>query len=207
MSGVVSACKAAALMLSAGLMTVAAGAALASSDNNKPKNVSCPATHAGLRAALVSAVKVHKTQNMWAVAVNRGGVVCAVAFSGAKLSDQWLLSRQIAAAKAFTANGLSNSPAQKFTTAQLYDAVQPGGPLYGLAAGNPVDPDKAYDGPQSRWGTARDPMVGKIVGGTITFGGGTPIQKGSQIVGGVGVSGDTAANDQKVSDTVAGTLK
>ncbi|WP_200840502.1 heme-binding protein [Geminicoccus flavidas] len=180
---------------------------MASSDNNKPKNVSCPATHAGLRAALVSAVKVHKTQNMWAVAVNRGGVVCAVAFSGAKLSDQWLLSRQIAAAKAFTANGLSNSPAQKFTTAQLYDAVQPGGPLYGLAAGNPVDPDKAYDGPQSRWGTARDPMVGKIVGGTITFGGGTPIQKGSQIVGGVGVSGDTAANDQKVSDTVAGTLK
>jgi len=207
MGGLSTACRAVTLTLTAGLMTVAAGAASAASGKDRHEGVSCPATHAGLRAALVNAVRKHGTQNMWAVVVNRGGVVCAVAFSGGKLSDQWLLSRQIAAAKAFTTNGLSNSPAQKFTTAQLYDAVQPGGPLYGLAAGNPVDPDEAYAGPQSRWGTARDPMIGEIVGGTITFGGGTPIQKGSQIVGGVGVSGDTADNDQKVSDTVAAALK
>jgi uncharacterized protein GlcG (DUF336 family) len=170
-------------------------------------HVNCPVSHAGLQAALRSAVAAKKTFNMWGVVVNRTGVVCAVAFSGSKLTDQWLLSRQIAAAKAFTTNGLSNSPSQKFTTAQLDAAVQPGGGLFGLAFGNPVDPAKAYAGPQSRWGTSRDPMVGEIVGGTITFGGGTPLEQRGKIVGGIGVSGDTAANDQRVSDAVAAALK
>jgi uncharacterized protein GlcG (DUF336 family) len=139
----------------------------------------------------------------WAVVVNRSGVVCAVAYSGPNLLSQWLLSRQIAAAKAFTANGLSNSPSQTFTTAQLYDAVQPGGSLFGLAAGNPSDPAKLYKGPQSAWGTADDPLVGQIVGGTITFGGGTVVIRGGKINGAVGVSGNTAANDQLVSDALA----
>jgi uncharacterized protein GlcG (DUF336 family) len=49
-------------------------------------------------------------------------------------------------------------------------------------------------------------MVGQIVGGTITFGGGSPINRGGQVRGAVGVSGDTAANDQLVSDLVADTL-
>jgi Haem-degrading len=138
--------------------------------------------------------------------VNRRGVVCAVAFSGPNLSSQWLLSRQIAAAKAFTANGLSNSPAQAFTTAQLFPFVQDGQPLNGLSAGNPIDPAKAYKGPQGNWGAANDLMVGEIVGGTITFGGGTVIIRNNAIVGAVGVSGDSAANDQIVSDAVAGAL-
>ena len=57
----------------------------------------------------------------------------------------------------FTTNGLSTSPAQTFTTAQLYDLVEPvTGPLFGLEAGNPVDTEAAYKGPQRRWGTAND---------------------------------------------------
>ena len=94
---------------------------------------------------------------------------------------------QIAAAKAFTANGLSSSRSQSFTTAALYAAVQPGGPLFGLDAGNPVDTSVAYKGPQRDWGTAEDPMVGHIVGGTITFGGGDPLFVGNAVVGGIGV--------------------
>ena len=39
--------------------------------------------------------------------MNLAGVVCAVAFSGPDSDSQWLLSRRIAAAKAFTANGFA----------------------------------------------------------------------------------------------------
>ena len=49
-------------------------------------------------------------------------------------------------------------------------------------------------------------MVGQIVGGTITIGGGTPIKKNNPIAGGVGVSGDAGANDQLISDSVAAAL-
>jgi uncharacterized protein GlcG (DUF336 family) len=171
----------------------------------------CPVTHRELQISLKKVVANTSVPDdfglpMWAVVVNRGGVVCAVAFSGSGLFDQWLLSRQIAAAKAFTTNGLSTSVGQALTTAALDPLVQPGGPLFGLAAGNPSDPAKIYKGPQSKWGTADDPMVGQIVGGTITFGGGTPLDKNGKIVGGVGVSGDTAARDQAVSDALAADL-
>jgi uncharacterized protein GlcG (DUF336 family) len=166
--------------------------------------LSCSTSWGNLRSKLQAAVTPGSTY--WGVVVNRNGVVCAVAFSGPNLLSQWLLSRQIAAAKAFTANGLSNSPAQTFTTAQLDAAVQPGGPLFGLASGNPGDPAKLYKGPQHKWGTAQDPMVGEMVGGTITFGGGTVIIRGNAIRGAVGVSGDSAANDQIVSDKLASTL-
>ena len=66
-----------------------------------------------------------------------------------------------------------------------------------------MDAAKAYKGPQSNWGRPNDPMVGEIVGGTITFGGGTPVKRSGKFAGAVGVSGDTAVNDQLVSDAVA----
>jgi len=73
-------------------------------------------------------------------------------------------------------------------------------------AGNPVDTAAAYKGPQSNWGTEVDPMVGQIIGGTITFGGGSPLISGSAVVGGIGVSGDTAARDQAVADALKAAL-
>lgn len=182
---------------------VLAGGAVTTTPAAATGGLNCPFTHSSLKQALKSAVSSIGTNNMWAVAVNRTGVVCAVAFSGTQFADQWLLSRQVAAAKAFTSNGLSTDPGAGFTTADLYDLVQPGGPLFGLAAGNPLDPAKAYKGPQSRWGTANDPMVGEVVGGTITFGGGTPIKRNGKFAGAVGVSGDTAENDQLVSNAIA----
>jgi uncharacterized protein GlcG (DUF336 family) len=171
-------------------------------DNDGP--VDCPVTFQALRAALRDADMADSTglnNHYWAVVVNRGGAVCAVAFSGQNRGAQWLLSRQIAAAKAFTANGLSLDGAP-LSTAQLYPWVQPGAPgnpLFGLAGGNPVSPKDAYDGPYSQFGTRNDPMVGRRVGGTITFGGGLGLYAGTAAIGGLGLSGDTACADHSTA--------
>ena len=171
---------------------------------------SCPVAHDALRGALdraVESVSSGFNNEMWAVVVDRAGVVCAVAFSGESRDDQWLLSRQIAAAKAFTANGLSldidGSGSGPLSTAQLYALVQPRGSLFGLEAGNPLDPQAAYAGPIGRFGKPNDPMVGKRVGGTITFGGGVGLYRGrTQAVGGLGLSGDTACADDEIARKV-----
>ena len=44
--------------------------------------------------------------NMWGVIVDPSGIVCAVAFSGANYTSQWLGSRAIAAQKANTGNSV-----------------------------------------------------------------------------------------------------
>lgn len=164
----------------------------------------CPTSHQTLKSQLIAADAADTTglnNHFWAVVVNRGGVVCAVAFSGTSTDSQWLLSRQIAAAKAFTANGLSLDGAP-LSTGQLYPWVQPGAPanpLFGLAAGNPVSPADAYQGSVEHFGTKNDPMVGKRVGGTITFGGGLALYDGATAIGGLGLSGDTACADHSTA--------
>jgi uncharacterized protein GlcG (DUF336 family) len=171
-------------------------------DEDEP--VACPVTFSQLRSALRDADTADSTglnNHYWAVVVNRAGVVCAVAFSGQARDAQWLLSRQIAAAKAFTANGLSLDGAP-ISSAQLYPWVQPGAPanpLFGLAFGNPVSPNDAYSGSYGDFGTRNDPMIGKRVGGTITFGGGLGLYTGSNAIGGVGLSGDTACADHSTA--------
>ncbi len=89
--------------------------------------------------------------NMWGTIVDDSGIVCAVAFSGANYTSQWLGSRVICAQKANTGNAFSlgnNSMPGKnglaLSTANLYSAVQPGGSLYGLQHSNPVDTGVAY---------------------------------------------------------------
>jgi uncharacterized protein GlcG (DUF336 family) len=170
----------------------------------EPGTGGCPVSQRTLRYNLLVADADDHTgldNHYWAVVVNREGTVCAVAYSGPSRDAQWLLSRQIAAAKAFTANGLSldNAP---LSTAQLYPWVQPGAPgnpLFGLAAGNPVSPDAAYQGPYDHFGTKDDPMIGKRVGGTITFGGGLGLYSGTNAIGGLGLSGDTACADHSTA--------
>lgn len=170
-------------------------------DNNA---VDCPVSFQDLRSALREADTADSTglnNHYWAVVVNRAGVVCAVAFSASDRGGQWLLSRQIAAAKAFTANGLSLDGAP-LSSGQLYAWVQPGAPanpLFGLAGGNPVSPDAAYSGPYQQFGTRNDPMVGRRVGGTITFGGGLALYQGNTALGGLGLSGDTACADHSTA--------
>src|SRR5579862_9322851 len=89
--------------------------------------------------------------DMWATVVNRDGIVCAVAFTGANRGSQWPGSRLISAQKANTANAFS-LPGLALSTANLWAAVQPGGSLYGLQHSNPVDTGVAYKGPASNFG-------------------------------------------------------
>src|SRR5262245_17612377 len=134
---------------------------------------------------------------MWATIVDRDGVVGAVAFSGNNRGDQWPGSRVISAQKANTANAFSLD-GLALSTANLYTATQPGGSLFGLQESNPVDTALAYAGKAQRFGTAKDPMVGKRIGGVNVFGGGLALYSDKK-VGAVGVSGDSSCADHNVA--------
>jgi uncharacterized protein GlcG (DUF336 family) len=149
---------------------------------------------------------------MWGVVVNRNGTVCAVAFSGSNAKSQWLVSRSIAASKAWTANGLSFG-SKLFATSQLFDLTQPNNPkgtLYGVGFGsNPEDAADIYKGPISAWGQGgivQDPLVGRRVGGFISFGGGVALVNNGPI-GALGVSGDSACRDDAYARKVREILK
>ena len=182
------------------------------------------ADYATFKAALASAVGATGNGglgfNMWGTIVARDGTICAVAFSGTHLRDQWLASRVISAQKAATTNSLSLGAVSgastkgqlALSTANLYSATQPGGSLYGLSDSNPVAAAGAYGdainpstgafiGPSNTltYGTATDPMVGQVIGGINVFGGGLALYNGSNRVGGVGVSGDTSCTDHMVA--------
>src|SRR3990172_7142167 len=60
--------------------------------------------------------------DMWGTVVNRDGVVCAVAFTGADRGSQWPGSRVISPQKANTANSFS-LPGFALSTANLYSAT------------------------------------------------------------------------------------
>jgi uncharacterized protein GlcG (DUF336 family) len=134
---------------------------------------------------------------MWSAVVDRTGVLCSVISSN---PDAWPGSRSIAIAKASTANDFSNSKLA-LSTANLYSFTQPAntntsssivfpaGSLYGLNNSNPFNP---FFQPQ---GTG----AGQVPGGIITFGGGVPLYQNGQVIGGLGVSGDTACADHAVA--------
>src|SRR5271165_656950 len=137
--------------------------------------------------------------DMWATVVNRDGVVCAVAFTGADRGSQWPGSRVISAQKANTANAFS-LPALALSTANLYSAVQPGGSLFGLQASNPVNTSVAYGGDPKNYGQANDPMVGGRIGGVNVFGGGLALYNAKgKLIGAVGVSGDSSCADHNIA--------
>jgi uncharacterized protein GlcG (DUF336 family) len=154
-----------------------------------------------LRSVLVDVVKQGQPANTglgnheWAAVVNRDGLVCAVAFSGPDRGAQWPGSRAIAAEKANTANALSK-PDFALSTANLYFASQPGESLFSLVTSAPPNPQAAYAGSPSDFGSPNDPMVGKPIGGIIVFGGGLPLyDRQGKLVGGLGLSGDTSCAD------------
>jgi len=169
-------------------------------------------TYSQLQAALAAATNTESSglnMNMWGTVVDRDGVVCAVAFTGVNRGAQWPGSRVISAQKANTANSFSldatahsgsNGGALALSTANLFSAVQPGGSLFGLQESNPVDTGVAYKGPSQNYGAPNDPMVGSKIGGVNVFGGGLALYaKGGQILGAVGVSGDTSCTDHNVA--------
>jgi uncharacterized protein GlcG (DUF336 family) len=144
--------------------------------------------------------------HMWAAVVDREGIVIAVCYCGPSLGDQWPGSRAIAIEKANTANALS-LPNFAFSTGNLYSGAQPGGFLYGILETNPVDTATMYVGDPKSYGSPRDPMVGKKASGIVVFGGGLALYSGSNIVGALGVSGDTSGADHNIAWRVRKALK
>jgi uncharacterized protein GlcG (DUF336 family) len=159
-------------------------------------------THAQLHAALTAAREKANggfNLDMWGTVVNRDGVVCAVAFTGANRGSQWPGSRVISAQKANTANAFS-LPQLALSTANLYSATQPGGSLFGLQASNPVNTHVAYRGESKHYGQSDDPMTGGKIGGVNVFGGGLALYNANrELIGGIGVSGDSSCADHNIS--------
>ncbi len=200
------------LTLANGSRTVSARSAAASgalSDTPQNRCHLLPSWSA-LRAALADAQQATNGGlgfHMWGTIVDRDGVVCAVAFTGANRGQQWPGSRVISAQKANTANAFS-LPHFALSTANLYTAVQPGGSLYGLQHSNPVSTDVAYAGDADRFGQRRDPMVGRRIGGVNVFGGGLGLySEAGRLLGGLGVSGDTSCADHNIAYRARHTLK
>ena len=136
---------------------------------------------------------------MWGTIVNRAGEVCSIARTGKEVGDQWPGSRVISAQKANTANSFS-LPGLALSTANLYSAVQPSGSLFGLQESNPVDTSVAYGGTTANFGTAKDPLISKRIGGVNVFGGGLALYNpAGKLVGAIGVSGDSSCADHNIA--------
>jgi uncharacterized protein GlcG (DUF336 family) len=159
-------------------------------------------SHDALHAALSAARDQSNggfNLDMWGTIVNRDGVVCAVAFTGSNRGSQWPGSRVISAQKANTANAFS-LPQLALSTANLYSATQPGGSLFGLQASNPVNTRVAYRGESTNYGQSNDPMTGGKIGGVNVFGGGLALYDARhELIGAVGVSGDSSCADHNIA--------
>jgi uncharacterized protein GlcG (DUF336 family) len=167
---------------------------------------------AALQGALTAALKSVAPggngglgNHMWGTIVDQDGVVCAVTFTGDDRNSQWPGSRVISAQKANTAASF-NLPAglggtvDALSTANLWTQAQPGGSLFGLQFSNPVDTKTAYKGEPKNYGTSKDPMVGKRIGGVNVFGGGLGLyDTDGNKVGAIGVSGDTSCADHNIA--------
>jgi len=164
----------------------------------------CPVDHAKLQAALRARVKPSGgpanggfENHEWATVVSRDGTVCAVVFSGMAPTDQWPGSRLISVEKATSANAFSIK-SMALATANLFALGQPGQSLFGITTASPPSPD-ASAGDAAQFGAPNDPMMGKRIGGVIVFGGGVALYDGNDVVGGLGVSGDSACADHNVA--------
>lgn len=159
-------------------------------------------SHADLKTALTKARQEANggfNLDMWGTIVNGDGEVCAVAFTGNNRNDQWPGSRVISAQKANTSAAFS-LPKLALSTANIFSAVQPGGSLYGLQFSNPVNTKVAYRGNPENNGQENDPMVGGRIGGVNVFGGGLPLYNTSgQLLGALGVSGDSSCADHNIA--------
>jgi uncharacterized protein GlcG (DUF336 family) len=166
---------------------------------------SCPVNHARLTQALKQSVKASGgptnggfDNNEWAAVVNNQGTICAVTFSGHAVADQWLGSRAIAAEKANTAISVSLQQ-MALSTANLYAGAESGGPLYSLITTAPPLPALLSAGEPQTYGTPQDPYLGQHLGGVVVFGGGLALYENGNLVGALGVSGDTSCADHNVA--------
>src|SRR5262245_35403814 len=127
---------------------------------------------------------------MWGAVVNRDGEICAFATSTSDPTQVWPGSEAIAKSKAYTANAFSLD-SLALSTAMLYTFTQPGHSLSSLGQSN----------------LALGNLVPrKSTTGLIFFGGGVPLYKDGKIIGGLGISGDTASCDHEIAKRVRNLL-
>src|SRR5437762_9958975 len=122
---------------------------------------------------------------MWVAVVNRAGHLCGFVTSTSDPSQVWPGSQAIAKAKAYTANAFSLD-ILALSTARLYTFTQPGHSLNSLGQSNLFDP--SFLAPP----TGQSGGQHQIAGGLIFFGGGLALYKNGSVIGGLGISGDTA---------------
>jgi uncharacterized protein GlcG (DUF336 family) len=183
--------------------TTQPGVAAAATDTPAPDDMGCKQVPAAddLRNLLKQAPGLGEAGGLaggrksWAAVVDRKGRVCAVVTNTDDPTDGWPGSRGIAMAKAYTANAFSTNDSP-LSTARLYTLSQPGHSLWGIAAGNPLDP-ACLNAPGDD--LKNQP---RVCGGSIAFGGGLPLYRGNIKVGGLGVSGDTACTDHEIAKRV-----
>ena len=178
-------------MVAALAMAATTGAFAQDNQGNQPAGCSLsPSVVSKVLGQLASVVQLSNgglfsPNRMWAAVVDRQGVLCGVRRSD---PDAWPGSRDIAIAKAFTANAFSGHTLA-LSTANLYGPTQPGGSLYGLNNSNPFNANFNAQGSGN----------GSAVGGIITFGGGVALYSNGQVIGGLGVSGDTSCADHAIA--------
>jgi len=191
------------------ILSVAVASVLLSATAYAAPNNDCKSlpSHTELEEALTAAISVKNgalDYDMWATVVNRYGAVCAVvkainAETGNAEADPWPGSRVISAQKANTANSFSSRQVS-WSSASLYGVSQPGGSLFGLQESNPVDTRAAYRGNSKHYGASNDPMNGLKIGGVNVFGGGLALYNAAgDVIGALGVSGDTSCADHNVA--------
>ena len=133
---------------------------------------------------------------MWGAIVNEDGEICGFVTSSDDPRETLPVSQAIAKAKAYTANSVSTIHLP-LSTARLYTLSQPGHSLFGLNDSNPFNPKFLAPTSGSGGGT------GQIAGGIITFGGGVPLYNSDgEIIGALGVSGDTSCADHEIAKRV-----
>jgi uncharacterized protein GlcG (DUF336 family) len=163
-------------------------------------NCSALPGESALKAALIAAGGnnaggLFNGRRMWAAVVNRDGEICGYVTSTADPSQVWPGSQAIAKAKAYTANAFSLD-SLALSTARLYTFTQPGHSLNSLGQSNLFN-SSSLAPPTGQGGGNH-----QIAGGMIFFGGGVPLYKNGVIIGGLGISGDTACTDHEIAKRV-----
>ncbi len=137
---------------------------------------------------------------MWGSVVNKDGELCAFTTSTDNPRDVWPGSQAIAKSKAYTANAfnLNAGPGVPIlSTARLYTFTQPGHSLWSLGGSNDFNP-KFLAEPDGAHGGEH-----QLIGGQIFFGGGVALyDKHGNILGALGVSGDTSCADHEIAKRV-----
>jgi hypothetical protein len=156
-----------------------------------------------LRTALIAAKNASNggfNLDMWGTIVNRDGIVCAVAFTG---TGPWRpVARQ---PRYFGTEGKHRELVQPPRPCPFDREPLGGGPAWRLALrasgkqprGLSVWPTAVNS---SNLGQHNDPMVGGKIGGVNVFGGGLALYDNKHnLIGGIGVSGDTSCADHNIA--------